>query len=122
VLVEKKVLCTLGDQSAGPRGYFVDFFGRPASTNRAVALLSLEYDAPIIVTYACRMGPGMKFEGGVVEVIDPRDYRPQPDAPQQMTAAFTVALENIIRRFPDQYFWLHNRWKHQPTQRKSKAA
>ena len=43
VLAAGGVLATLGDQDAGPRGLFVDFFGRPASTHKAVALLALEH-------------------------------------------------------------------------------
>src|SRR6266568_5330668 len=40
------VLATVADQDAGQRGLFVDFFGRPASTHKAIALMALEYDAP----------------------------------------------------------------------------
>jgi len=47
-------LAMVGDQDAGPRGLFVDFLGRPASTYKSIALLSLEYQAPIIVLGAAR--------------------------------------------------------------------
>src|ERR1043165_9843848 len=53
-LAEGKHLGILGDQDAGPRGVFVDFFGYPASTHKAIALLSLEYSAPIMVWGAAR--------------------------------------------------------------------
>src|SRR5581483_7179481 len=43
------ILATLGDQDAGQRGLFVDFFGRPASTHKAVALLALQHRAPMLV-------------------------------------------------------------------------
>src|SRR5205085_3967380 len=43
------VLATLADQDAGQRGLFVDFFGRPASTHKAIALLAIEYDVPLVV-------------------------------------------------------------------------
>ena len=49
VLATSGIIATLGDQDAGPRGLFVDFFGRPASTHKAVALLALEYDVPMVV-------------------------------------------------------------------------
>ena len=49
VLASGGVLATLGDQDAGQRGLFVDFFGRPASTHKAVALLALEHRVPMVV-------------------------------------------------------------------------
>jgi len=39
-----------------------------------------------------------------------------------MTQRFTTALERMIRKHPEQYFWLHRRWKHQPQKRGKKVA
>jgi KDO2-lipid IV(A) lauroyltransferase len=39
-----------------------------------------------------------------------------------MTQRFTAALEGMVRQYPEQYFWLHRRWKHQPRERKAKKA
>jgi KDO2-lipid IV(A) lauroyltransferase len=122
VLAAKKVLVTLGDQSAGPRGYFVDFFSRPASTQRAVALLAFEYDARVAVTYSRRLGEGFYYECGCEAVFDSRDYSDDPNGALRLTADFTAALERAIRKAPEQYFWLHNRWKHAPPARKQRAA
>jgi KDO2-lipid IV(A) lauroyltransferase len=121
-LANRRLLVTVADQSAGPRGYFVDFFGRPASTQRAVALLAFEYDAPVVVTYSHRVGEGFQYEVGAEAVFDPRDYQDDPNGARRLTADFTAALERSIRRAPEQYFWLHNRWKHQPPVRKQRAA
>src|SRR5262249_24375159 len=49
VLEHAGAIAPLGDQDAGSRGLFVDFFGRPASTHKAIALLSLQYGAPLVV-------------------------------------------------------------------------
>ena len=46
----------------------------------------------------------------------------RPDALKAITQRFTASLESIVRQYPDQYFWLHRRWKHQPPVRKAKAA
>jgi KDO2-lipid IV(A) lauroyltransferase len=118
----KETLVMLADQSAGPRGYFVDFFGRPASTQRAIALFALEYDAPVIVSYSFRRGDRFRYEVGAQAIFDPRDYQDSADGAQRLTADFTAALEAAVRRAPEQYFWLHNRWKHDPPVRKKKAA
>jgi KDO2-lipid IV(A) lauroyltransferase len=116
------VLATLGDQDAGQRGQFVDFFGRPASTHKAIALLALEHDAPMAVVGVPRVGVPMRYQIVIEEVIDPRDYAGRPDAVRAITQRFTAALERLIRRRPEQYFWLHRRWKHQPRERARKKA
>ena len=121
-LAANEVLVMLVDQSAGPRGYFVDFFGRPASTQRAIALFALEYDAPVIVSYSHRIGGGFRYVVGAEAIFDPRDYQESADGAQRLTADYTRALETAIRRAPEQYFWLHHRWKHDPPVRKKKAA
>src|SRR5262249_4376581 len=48
ILATGGVIATLADQDAGPRGLFVDYFGRPASTHKAIALLALEYQVPLL--------------------------------------------------------------------------
>jgi Kdo2-lipid IVA lauroyltransferase/acyltransferase len=123
---------TLADQDAGARGVFVDFFGRPASTHKAVALMAIEFDAAIVVAGVPRVDrakhparapmPGMEavfYAVEVEDVIDPREYAARPDAVRAITQRYTAALERLIRRHPEQYFWLHRRWKHQP---KAKAG
>jgi KDO2-lipid IV(A) lauroyltransferase len=112
------VLATLADQDAGQRGQFVDFFGRPASTHKAVALLALEHDAVLAVAGVPRVGEPLRYRIITEEVIRPEEYAGQPNAVRGITERFTAALERLIRRFPEQYFWLHRRWKHQPQERK----
>ena len=115
-------VATLADQDAGPRGLFVDFFGRPASTHKAVALMAIEFDAPLVVMGIPRLAEPM-FYGVVCEdVIDPREYEGRPDAVKAITQRYTAALERLIRRHPEQYFWFHRRWKHQPTAKGKKLV
>jgi len=115
-------LAMLCDQDAGPRGLFVDFFGRPASTFKSIALLALEYDALIIVGYTLRKpdnfdeAPWFTFEVGCEIQIDPRTIT-STDPVGEITRQFTAALELAIRRAPEQYFWVHRRWKSQPRAR-----
>jgi KDO2-lipid IV(A) lauroyltransferase len=115
-------LAMLSDQDAGPRGVFVDFFGRPASTFKSIALLALEYNAPLMVTGVPKVGEPMRYQVVCEEVIDPADYADRRDAVTAITQRYTTGLERIARRHPEQYFWLHRRWKHQPVARKAKAA
>lgn len=121
VLERKGVLSFLADQDAGQRGLFVEFFGRPASTHKAIALLAIEHGAPIVVGGARRLGEEFRYEVVCEEVIDPREFEDSADAVRQITQRWTNALERLVRRDPEQYLWLHRRWKHQP-QARAKTA
>jgi KDO2-lipid IV(A) lauroyltransferase len=118
-------LAMLCDQDAGGSGLFVDFFGKPASTFKSIALLALEYRAVICVSYARRLPDNfttnrwVKYELGTEEIIDTADFDGS-DAVRELTERYTTALERAIRRAPEQYFWVHRRWKSQPRQRKAK--
>ena len=127
-------LALLCDQDAGPRGLFVDFFGKPASTFKSIALLALEHRALICVGGAIRLpdnfrredaiGPSWsKFQLVCEEIIDPETID-SSDPVGEITRRYTAALERLIRRAPEQYFWVHRRWKSVPQQRRTarKAA
>jgi Kdo2-lipid IVA lauroyltransferase/acyltransferase len=114
------VIATLADQDAGQRGLFVDFFGRPASTHKAVALLALEHGVPMAVVGTPRIDGRYRFLVG--DIIWPQEYDKHPDAVRAITQRFTTALERMIRLAPEQYFWLHRRWKHEPPKARRKSA
>jgi KDO2-lipid IV(A) lauroyltransferase len=122
VLANAGVLATLADQDAGQRGLFVDFFGRPASTHKAVALMSLQFQVPLLVIGTAKVGEPMQYAVLVEDIILPEEYEGRPDAVRQITQRFTGALERLVRRYPEQYFWLHRRWKHQPRAKGAKGA
>jgi Kdo2-lipid IVA lauroyltransferase/acyltransferase len=120
-------VATLADQDAGPRGVFVDFFGRPASAHKAVALMALEFRATMVVVGTVRRSGAPDDRIGPYDIvcedaIDPDDYRDDPDAIRSITQRYHAALERLIRRHPEQYFWLHRRWKSQPVKRTAKKA
>jgi KDO2-lipid IV(A) lauroyltransferase len=118
VLAEGGMLATLADQDAGPRGLFVDFFGRPASTHKAIALLALEHNVPMVVAGTPKLDG--KYHLWPFDIIFPEDYDKTPDAVRAITQRFTAGLEAMIREAPEQYFWVHRRWKHAPPVRKKK--
>jgi KDO2-lipid IV(A) lauroyltransferase len=122
VLAGGGALGTLADQDAGSKGQFVDFFGRPASTHKAVALLALEYDAVLVVIATPKVSERLGYCCEAVDAFAAQEYVARPDAVRAITERFTRALEGAIRRHPEQYFWLHRRWKHQPAPRKGKKA
>lgn len=120
VLRGGRVLGMLADQDAGANGVFVEFFGRPASTHKAIALLALEHNAVVAVGTAERVGPGFRYLATVETLLDPRDPQWAGNV-RGLTQEYTRLLEGAVRRAPEQYLWLHRRWKHQPKPR-GKAA
>jgi KDO2-lipid IV(A) lauroyltransferase len=108
-------LALLGDQHAGKAGCWVDFFGKPASTHKAVALFTLSSEAPTAAVATIRDGAPLRFRLCVAELIDPRDpgftFRTIPEIAQW----YTRSLEELIRSTPDQYWWLHQRWREPST-------
>jgi KDO2-lipid IV(A) lauroyltransferase len=113
-------IALLADQDAGRGGIFVDFFGRPASTPKTIALMALQYDALILVGYARRLAEParwVRFELGCEDIIDPREVE-SADPIREITQRYTTALERLVRRAPEQYFWVHKRWKSAPGEKK----
>ena len=99
------------DEDGGPRGPFVPFFGRLASTRKTPALLSMITGTPIVVGAAVRR-PGRPFLYRLA-LIEP----PSPDqagAVQHATRQITATLEAWIRDMPWQWRWIHWRWRTRP--------
>lgn len=117
VLDSGGILTLLGDQSAGKKGCWVNFFGRPASTHKAVSLFSLGSEAPTMVSYARRIGRPLEYEVGPQAIIDPRESGFSLRTVPLLAQWYTDHLEDLIRKAPEQYWWLHRRWKGQPTTR-----
>jgi len=104
----------IGDQNAGSKGLFVDFFGRPASTYKSIGLLAMTAEVPIIVGYARRKGTRAQYVVGVNRVIRPEEWCAESDPLRWITQRYTRAIEDIVREDPSQYLWIHRRWKSQP--------
>lgn len=115
VLASNGTMAFLADQSAGPKGCFVDFFGKPASVYKAIALLSLQYDAPIVVCASTREPDRpLFFRMHAAARLDPRDLPEDIGNIKEVTQWYTSQLEERIREHPEQYWWIHNRWKDTP--------
>jgi Kdo2-lipid IVA lauroyltransferase/acyltransferase len=122
VLNEGGALCFIADQDAGRKGMFVEFFGRPASTYKSIGLLAMAKQTPIVVGYAARVGAGFRYRIVVERIIQPEEWAGQADPLRWITQTFSTALETAIRRHPEQYLWVHRRWKHQPKVRAPGSA
>lgn len=114
ILKDGHTLAMLGDQHAGWKGCFVDFFDRPASCHKAIAVFPLTSNGPLAVCYVKRGDRPMQFELGVAGVADPRVGGDHLAGIQELTQWYNHQLERLIRDAPDQYWWLHRRWKGHP--------
>jgi len=117
LLAQKQMIGILIDQNMATReGAFVDFFGRPACTSLSLAFLAMKTGAAVLPAFMIRMKNG-KYKFLIqppVELIDTGDKKRDMVA---NTQKFTRIIENVVRQYPDQYFWVHQRWKTQPCQK-----
>jgi KDO2-lipid IV(A) lauroyltransferase len=101
-----------------PQGVFVDFFGIPACTASGLARIALRTDAAVVPGFTVWDSNLRKyilrFEPAV-ELIRTGDNKNDNEADVVAnTAKFTKVLEDVIRRYPDQWLWVHRRWKTRP--------
>jgi KDO2-lipid IV(A) lauroyltransferase len=110
-LSEGQAVGILADQSAPMEGRYVDFFGRPAATHDGPAIFSLRTGAPIVIGFLVRQTNG-RYELTYEEVPtgDLNDYSERNVA--ELTRRHVALLEKYVRQYPDQWLWMHRRWKH----------
>ncbi len=105
------VLGVLADQHVGPPdGIPAPFFGRPASTTSALARIVDRTEALVLPAAAIRTAPS-RYRLIVERVLDVRSLSPGERGVSPLTARFNAILEDMIRRYPEQWLWLHNRWR-----------
>lgn len=86
---------------------FVPFFGKPAGTVLGPAVLHLRTKATLVSSFCARIGPG-QYETIVMPPINSVGLESDPPAIMSLVNA---DLEKVVREFPEQYLWMHDRWK-----------
>ena len=104
ILNANKILGLVSDQDARGKGVFVDFFNKPASTHKGAALFHLNTNASLIFGICVQKNIG-KYR---VEFIP---INPKKKSTEDITQLYTTIIEQSIKKYPEQYFWFHNRWK-----------
>ena len=119
ILREGGILGILSDVNAHPReGVFVPFFGVRACTASGAAMMAIRADAFIFPTF-CVWDKAIKrykfVHGPLLEPAKTGDLKRDI---VETTAAYTAEIEDIIREYPDQWMWIHKRWKTRPPREK----
>ncbi len=110
------------DQDARRQGIFVDFFGRPACTHTSAARLAISAGVPLAFIYAQRTGYRNQFRIGMKDVIVPRKHADRDEEVLRITQRLTKNLEEVIRQWPEQWLWMHRRWKTYPGKYDARAG
>ncbi len=120
LLAQNESVAFVADQNAGQRGLHVPFLGRLASSYKSIGLMAIQHRARIIVGCAQRQCPepgkpaSMNYKIEIEDRIDPEDWESQPDPLFYVTARYRRAIEQSVRRAPEQYLWMHRIWKSRP--------
>lgn len=114
VLRENRPVGILLDQNVDwYAGVFVPFMGRPACTNKGLALMALKTGTPVVPIYALRQPDG-RYRVVFEEEVHLRVTGDKTRDVEENTRIFTEIIESWVRRHPEQWFWFHRRWKTRP--------
>jgi len=110
-LAANKIIAMLIDQNDNKSDLFVNFFERLASSSKGTASFHLLRKSPVILVTCPYVGEHLeiKFERITFELSGE-----QKKDTLTITQKITSALENVIRKHPEQYFWMHRRWRARP--------
>jgi len=111
ILATGAIVVYIFDQHAGrKKGIPMDFFGRPADTFKSLAILAMSTGAPVIPASSWREPDGshvLRFEDPLPHI----DLDDVGESIRRNTRAYNVALERMLLRHPEQWIWMHRRWK-----------
>ncbi|MCW8804500.1 MAG: lysophospholipid acyltransferase family protein [Ignavibacteriaceae bacterium] len=110
-LKEKKIVAMVADQRGPAEGVRVDFFGKKVSVYTGPATLALKTGAPLICGIAVR-DKDYKYKMVLVEISQQNLPDGDEEKILEISQRYTSYLEKIIRDNPEQWLWMHNRWKY----------
>lgn len=116
-----QAVATMPDQNQRLRGIFVPVFGKPAACDRSQARLAQLSGSPIVVGSAIRIGRRFRFRIVIADVFAVPTAGDGQDPVRQGTLRLQQAVEKLILQAPEQYFWVHNRYRTRPPQEKQQA-
>jgi Kdo2-lipid IVA lauroyltransferase/acyltransferase len=124
LLRRKEPLGLVSDQDAGNDGIFVNFLGRQAATHTGPAVMAYLGKAKLVVAFCIHKGKGRyKFYAKTLYRFKSKsDFASSRDAAEQLTRLWVGELDKEVRKYPEQYFWAHRRWKTRPPEETTGAT
>lgn len=110
-LKNKEVIGIVGDQRGPDDGMRINFFGQKTAAYSGTSFLAHKYDVPLLIMFFVRRPDG-KFLVKVKEVEKENYSGNTEEASQKITQCYFSFLEECIKEFPDQWFWMHKIWKY----------
>ena len=110
-LKDKNIVAMVADQRGPVDGIRVNFFGRSAAVYPGPAMLALKTGAPIIYGIAVRQ-PDFSYVTELVEIELNNLPENEDEKVKEICQRLTSYLEEIIRKHPEQWLWMHKRWKY----------
>ncbi len=110
-LSQNEIVALIADQSGPESGIYAKFFGRPASTHQGPAVFQLRSGAPMIMVMLVREGLS-KFKIELEEIDTTNLTGTTEEKMIELTQRHVSVLEKYIRLHPEQWLWMHKRWKH----------
>jgi KDO2-lipid IV(A) lauroyltransferase len=99
------------DQKAGRKNSVkVKFFGHLADTTTAVAMLKQKFDPLVVPFFVVRVDEG-KYKLIIKDAIESDCFDDTTECLAQMTQSYNDAMQEVIKEYPSQWFWMHNRWR-----------
>lgn len=114
-LAKKEPIAMLMDQDGGKKGIFTPLFGRLASTKRGAFVISMKTKTPVIPLFIIR--DPRKKDRHAIYIEKPFSIPVSETEIPQMIGQYSQLLEKYVRKAPDQWLWLHHRWKSSPIQK-----
>jgi Kdo2-lipid IVA lauroyltransferase/acyltransferase len=112
-LEKGECLIIMIDQDTQAKGVFVDFFGHKAYTPTGAARLAMESQSPVLPMFMRRM-PNNKHQFTILPPIPWKDTGNEESDLLENTREYTKVIESAIRHDPEQWVWMHERWKTTP--------
>ncbi len=114
------ILGVLADVNSLPKqGVFVPYFNLPACTSRGPATLAIRSGALIFPAFCVWQEAAQRYKFVHGRLLEPSSTGDLERDVLETTAAYTAEIENIVRAYPGQYMWIHQRWKTRPNGTKS---
>lgn len=121
-LREPRAVAMVADQGVGVGGMFIEFFGAPAATARGPGLLAMRTGARVLLAITHRIhAPVARYRIRFTPLRLP-EAQDKEEALRRFLRRYLRGIEDAIREAPEQYFWMHRRWKRTPPEEPSTSA